>query len=176
MPAIDLRQGHENYANFVSNQIANTATFSFPLSEQELKTILTRVVWDYYISPDELLAVFYGEESSKGVNQVQLYAKLLNAYSWHQLIKWFGFEKARTILREEAIQMVFPASYRQKLLNAKFLTTQALSDTDFTRVFVAENGTALKIEFINDVAFHYGDFVYHGKIKTDNPLNVLSKS
>ncbi|MBX7203531.1 MAG: hypothetical protein K1X77_10710, partial [Bacteroidia bacterium] len=112
--------------------------------------------------------------SSKGVNQVQLYAKLLNAYSWHQLIKWFGFEKARTILREEAIQMVFPASYRQKLLNAKFLTTQALSDTDFTRVFVAENGTALKIEFINDVAFHYGDFVYHGKIKTDNPLNVLS--
>jgi hypothetical protein len=89
------------------------------LSENELKGILKKVVWDYNITPADLLAIFNGEMKSAALDQTQLHAKLLNSYSWHQLIKWFGFEKALNFLSDEAIRMIFPASYRQKLLHAK---------------------------------------------------------
>ncbi|MCK9480985.1 MAG: hypothetical protein M0R38_04380 [Bacteroidia bacterium] len=90
-----------------------------PLSDDELKIILKRVVWDYNISPDDLLAIFKGEMEGRGIDTAQLQAKLLNGYQWHNLIKWFGYETVRTFLRDEVIKAIFPASYRQKLLNAK---------------------------------------------------------
>lgn len=57
---------------------------------------------------------------------------------------------------------------------AHFETKISISDTDFARVFVSEGDTELKVEFINDVGFHYGDFIFHNGHKTDNPLNILS--
>jgi hypothetical protein len=65
------------------------------------------------------LEIYRGNRVGKGVNQAQLKAKLLNTYSWHQLIMWFGFETTRDFLKDEIIQMIFPASYRQKLFHAK---------------------------------------------------------
>jgi hypothetical protein len=90
-----------------------------PLTDEKLKVILKRVVWDYNISEDDLLEIYKGNMEGRGVNQVQLKAKLLNTYPWHQLIKWFGFETSRGFLKDEIIQMIFPASYRQKLFHAK---------------------------------------------------------
>lgn len=90
-----------------------------PLSDEELKVILKQVVWDYNISADDLLAIFKGKMEGKGVNELQLKAKLLNSYPWHQLINWFGFETALSFLKDEIIQMIFPVSYRKKILNAK---------------------------------------------------------
>lgn len=55
-----------------------------------------------------------------------------------------------------------------------FATRISISDTDFARIYISEGKTELKVEFINDDSFHFGDFVYHGKYKTDNPLNILS--
>jgi hypothetical protein len=59
-------------------------------------------------------------------------------------------------------------------LKENFAVNQALFDTDFARIYVSEDETELKIEFINDVAFHFGDYVYHGRTRTDHPLNILS--
>jgi len=89
------------------------------LTDEELKVILKRVVWDYNITGDDLLEIYKGNMEGKGVNQAQLKAKLLNTYSWHQLIKWFGFETTQDFLRDEIVQLIFPASYRQKLFHAK---------------------------------------------------------
>jgi hypothetical protein len=55
-----------------------------------------------------------------------------------------------------------------------FETIISITDTDFARIFVLEDGTELKMEFINDVAFHFGDFNFFNGHKTDNPLNILS--
>lgn len=46
---------------------------------------------------------------------------------------------------------------------------------DFRRLFVAQNKVTLKIDFINDVAWHFNGLekteIYY---KTDNPINILS--
>lgn len=59
-------------------------------------------------------------------------------------------------------------------VKSEFETRIFISDTDFARIYVSEGNTELKIEFINDVGFHFGDFEYYRKCKTDNPLNILS--
>lgn len=89
------------------------------ISENELQGILKKVVWDYNIDTKDLMAIFNGEAKNLALDQTQLFAKLLNTYSWHQLIKWFGFERACSFLSDEAIQMIYPASYRKTLLHAK---------------------------------------------------------
>lgn len=59
-------------------------------------------------------------------------------------------------------------------IKVRFAVNQVLSDKDFVRIFISESETELKLEFINDVAFHFGNCLYHGSIKLDNPLNILS--
>ncbi len=48
-------------------------------------------------------------------------------------------------------------------------------EENFARVFVKQGDVALKMEFVNDVGYHAGDFLqcplYH---KVDNPQNILS--
>ena len=45
----------------------------------------------------------------------------------------------------------------------------------FRRLFVLQEAVTLKLDFVNDVAYHYNGFeqtnIYY---KTDNPLNILS--
>lgn len=51
----------------------------------------------------------------------------------------------------------------------------SLKEDSFVRVFIMENDTQLKIDFINDVPFHYGELI-ESKLfsKTDNIENILS--
>jgi Nucleotidyl transferase AbiEii toxin, Type IV TA system len=46
---------------------------------------------------------------------------------------------------------------------------------DFRRLFVSQASVTLKLDFVNDVAYHFNGFektkIYY---KTDNPLNILS--
>jgi Nucleotidyl transferase AbiEii toxin, Type IV TA system len=61
-------------------------------------------------------------------------------------------------------------------LNADFrpIKTNILQES-FVRVFVAENDTELKVEFIDDVGYHYDGFVETTIFnRTDNWQNILS--
>lgn len=49
-----------------------------------------------------------------------------------------------------------------------------LSDTDFVRVFVSENDTELKMEFINDVEYHFHEIQNKGGVTLDSWQNILS--
>lgn len=53
------------------------------------------------------------------------------------------------------------------------LETTLFSD-DFTRLMIAENNTFLKIEFVNDVAYHSGEVKSWKYGFADTPLNILS--
>lgn len=51
----------------------------------------------------------------------------------------------------------------------------ALNDEFFVRIMVQKQGVSLKVEFINDVGYHRGEFLTSSIYsKTDNPLNILS--
>lgn len=94
------------------------------LSDEELKIVLKRVVWDYNISPDDLLAIFKGEMEGRGVNMVQLKSRLLNSYSWYQLLDMFGYDGAVLLLKDEIIQLLWPKSVKSTYTNVKSLLLQ----------------------------------------------------
>lgn len=51
----------------------------------------------------------------------------------------------------------------------------SLMDESFVRIFVTESNVNLKVELINDVQFHYGEFISHPiYAKIDNTRNILS--
>jgi hypothetical protein len=90
-----------------------------PLTDEELKVILKRVVWDYNISGDDLLEIYKGNKEGRGVNQVQLKAKLLNTYSWYKLVDMLGYNEAVSLLKEDIIKMLWPKSLRLKYTHVK---------------------------------------------------------
>jgi hypothetical protein len=49
-----------------------------------------------------------------------------------------------------------------------------LSDTDFVRLFVREADTELKIEFINDVGYHFHDIIEEKGVVLDSWQNILA--
>lgn len=62
-----------------------------------------------------------------------------------------------------------------KELQKEFQETRIqLSDTDFVRMFVTENAIELKIEFINDVKFHFHDTKSEEGFTLDSWQNILS--
>jgi hypothetical protein len=59
-------------------------------------------------------------------------------------------------------------------LSATFSVRQTVADEGFVQFFVTDDNTDLKIECINDVSYHFGEFHIFQNCKTDNPLNILS--
>lgn len=62
------------------------------------------------------------------------------------------------------------------ILDSRFnaLTDKLIIYDDFIRVWVEENNCELKIEFVNDVAAHWGKILPINNIPVDNPGNILS--
>lgn len=63
-----------------------------------------------------------------------------------------------------------------KKVKSQFLVDieQSLFTEDFTRFFINENGTSLKIELVNDIEYHVGDTNIYPFGKIDTPANILS--
>lgn len=62
-----------------------------------------------------------------------------------------------------------------KELQKEFQTTRVqLSDTDFVRMFVTDNDTELKVEFINDVGYHFHSLKNVKGFLLDSWQNILS--
>jgi hypothetical protein len=74
--------------------------------------------------------------------------------------------------RDENFTLYFKSVIEK--IKTYFETKISITDTDFARVFIIQDDTELKLEFINDVAFHLGDFNFFNGHKTDNPMNILS--
>lgn len=53
-------------------------------------------------------------------------------------------------------------------------TDQSLFSDDFTRIFIAESNTYLKIDFVNDIGYYVGKPATYAFGKIDRPLNILS--
>ncbi len=115
------QQAAQDFQSNLLDEIASISQHRMPLllSRQELGLILKKVVWEYEVSPDDLVYIFFDEKKVPGLSKEHLQAKLLKGYSWHQLIRWFGFETAKAFLTDEVISKVFPLSYRKRFQHVK---------------------------------------------------------
>ncbi len=46
--------------------------------------------------------------------------------------------------------------------------------SDFARFYIHKDNLTLKLDFVNDVPYHYGELSYKGKVKIDHIFNILS--
>jgi hypothetical protein len=61
------------------------------------------------------------------------------------------------------------------LANAGYLTDVSVASDDFVRIFLSENNTLLKLDFVNDVPFRSGKPIVTNLFnRTDNLQNILS--
>jgi hypothetical protein len=120
----------------------------YPLQDKVLKLFSSNNIRHYLTGGTALSRVYFNHRYSDDLDF------FLN--SDHR----FGVETDRAIL-------LLKESFSQIAIDNR--------QVDFARIFISENGSQLKLDFVNDVAFHSGDFesssVYH---KVDNPLNILS--
>ena len=61
-----------------------------------------------------------------------------------------------------------------KRLKTNFEVNLSITDTDFARLFIVSKDVELKIEFINDVFYHFGALNTFNGHRIDNPLNMLA--
>ncbi len=60
-----------------------------------------------------------------------------------------------------------------EVLNERYKIEFEIRTNDFVRFNILDHDIMLKIELINDVPYHYGDF-FHDKCRIDNVENILS--
>ncbi len=62
-----------------------------------------------------------------------------------------------------------------QIISEKYECEVALTADTFVRIFITSNDTMLKVEFIDDVSYHFGSFEHTTLFyKTDNWRNILS--
>ena len=85
----------------------------------ELKNELNRIMWDYSVDEEALLAIFEGKISTFSLNQKKLYARLLLSTPWYRLLDCLGTAGLKEILTDQAIN-----SMRIKDIKEKFIYAQ----------------------------------------------------
>jgi hypothetical protein len=80
--------------------------------------LLKKILWDYELSDEEILSIYYGELEKGGLNEFKLKARLLNSYNWYTLIRELGFSKASQLLKPEIISHLYPKSLQKKYFYA----------------------------------------------------------
>ena len=85
----------------------------------ELKNELRRVMWDYAIDDNALLAIFDGKLSTFSLTQEKLYARLLLSTSWYRLLDCVGTIGLKEILTDPVIKSIWIRDMREKFTYAK---------------------------------------------------------
>lgn len=79
------------------------------LEKPEIKKRLKMAFWDYNYSEDELYAVLFEEAQIEYLPQERIYQRLLETYSWYQLLEIVPKEQIQKLLAENIIKKLrFP--------------------------------------------------------------------
>ncbi len=73
------------------------------LEKSVIKKRLKMAFWDYNYSEEELYAVLFEEAQIEYLPQERIYQRLLETYSWYQLLEIVPIEKIKNILKDEII-------------------------------------------------------------------------
>jgi hypothetical protein len=76
-------------------------------------TLIKKVLWDYWLTDEEIMSIYQGNLVIGGMNDVKLKARLLNSYNWYTLVKELGFTNAKELLKPEVIGNLYPKSLQE---------------------------------------------------------------
>lgn len=102
-----------------------------PYSEQEIKKHLRYLVWDVNLTADDLYDLLTGKvQNIHGLDKRWLYARILNSFKWHNILRIVPHSEIAEMLNEQVIVTLFPPSVRELYRNARrFLHENAVSFT-----------------------------------------------
>ena len=87
--------------------------------DTRLSEALKQAVWDYKISPHELLAILEGKKTTFSFNQQKLCARLLTSVDWYALVDIFGTRNLRLMLNDDVLRNIWNNDARQRLIYAR---------------------------------------------------------
>ncbi len=93
-------------------------------SKDRLRIEIKKLLWDTNRNADDYLALIGKENKNESEVRIlrPLYIKFLNFYPWYEIIRMFGYEKARNeIVTDDVIQGLFPRPLRKKYRYVKQL-------------------------------------------------------
>ncbi len=85
------------------------------MSEQDIKSSLSKINWDTPLSTDELYQIFTGIKShSGGIDKKWIYLRILNSFNWYTVLKIIPKNELSFLLSDEIINNLFPRQLRNK--------------------------------------------------------------
>jgi hypothetical protein len=134
------------------------------MKDSGIKKKLAVLYWDADVEPAQLERLLRGDIERIGhIDRINLYRRLLMTYDWYTLLTLIPPERLQEALSEPVIEHLHPASLKDRYLYARSIL--------------------FKIDFVNDVMFHYGDFqeapffprIDHWRNILSNKLCALSR-
>lgn len=84
-------------------------------SKHELTSILGKLNWDTTLSNEDFVDLLLSDRQEiKGFSKVNLYAKILNFFRWHEVRRIVPQQKHQELLSEEVVRGLFPRELRDK--------------------------------------------------------------
>ena len=91
-----------------------------PLTEPEIKLILSRLYWDVKVQPDELYALLKGEIERIGhVDILNLYHRMLMTFDWYTILRIVPSDKLGDLLSDAVLAKIRFRDLKEKFLYAR---------------------------------------------------------
>ncbi len=96
-----------------------------PLSEPEIKKILSRLYWDVKVQPDQLHALLKGKIKRIGhVDILNLYYRMLTTYDWYTILRIVPNDKLGDLLSDPVLDRIRFRDLKEKFLYARQIILQ----------------------------------------------------
>ena len=99
------------------------------IEKKDIKRILTQIIWDYNVKPDDLYLVITGKKESAGpFTAEKIFIRMLERLSWYDLLDMVGIEYLKSNLTKELIGKIrFPDLKEKYEFIRKILQREAIS-------------------------------------------------
>ena len=158
-----------------------------------MQDLTHKIYWDAEVEPEQIRRLLHGEIDRVGhIDRINLYRRLLMTYDWYTLLNLIPPDRLQEALGRHYLHHRYSddldlfvnqaADFRNQVKKALETLRRGLIEfetgtaaDDFVRILARDGDMPLKIDFINDAAFHYDDFqeaeFYH---RIDHWRNILS--
>jgi len=118
------------------------------MNKETVQTALKRIIWDYYVNPEELFDVLVGKRKTAGpFDAERLFLRMLERLPWYELIDVLGIEYIDNHLNENIIKKI-----RFKTLRGRYETARKVLSGDTLSVsgWDPEYREKIKHTFLSD--------------------------
>jgi hypothetical protein len=96
-----------------------------PLSEPEIKDLLSRLYWDVKVQPEQLYGLLKGKIERIGHVDIQnLYYRMLMTYDWYTILSIVPPDKLGDLLSDAVLDKIRFRDLKEKFLYARRIVLQ----------------------------------------------------